>query len=363
MFNDVFNGKRVLVTGHTGFKGSWLCYWLRNLGAEVCGFSLDIPTHPSNFEILGLEREIQHIAGDIRDLTHLLSAFQSFEPDIVFHLAAQSLVRRSFEDPVQTFETNTLGTLNVLECIRQTPSVRAAVLITSDKAYRNVEWTWGYRENDTLGGEDPYSASKGCAELIIYSYAHSFFKTSPVIASTRAGNVIGGGDWAEDRIVPDAVRAWSKGVPLIVRNPDATRPWQHVLEPLSGYLCLAARLWNKDPNANRQAFNFGPDAKVNQPVMELLTTMAKHWQGAQWQIDQSKSDGKKESTLLKLSCDKALNMLHWRAILSFEEAVAMTAEWYRSFYEQGKEKIAKLSRQQIEAYHNKARAEGLEWVQ
>ncbi len=363
MFNNIYKNKRVFVTGHTGFKGSWLSFWLRILGADVCGFSLDIPTKPANFDIFGLESQLQHIVGDVRRREQVMRAMQKFRPEIVFHLAGQPLVRRSFDDPVRTFETNTLGTMNVLECIRQVSSVQAGIFITSDKCYRNVEWVWGYRENDVLGGKDPYSASKACAELVIYSYIHSFFQNGPRIASTRAGNVIGGGDWAEDRIIPDAVRAWSSGKPLSVRSPQATRPWQHVLEPLSGYLWLGTRLWEKDPQAMGQAFNFGPDAKINQSVEDLLTAMADQWPGSKWQKDKAFNTGKKESTLLKLSCDKALNILNWRAVLSFEETVAMTGEWYRTFYMDGtRERMIALSQKQIEDYRRKADREGLPWA-
>jgi len=291
---------------------------------------VDVPTQPSNFEILGLENRLSHVQGDIRDRETLQKTMDAFKPDLVFHLAAQALVRRAYDDPVGTFETNTMGTLNILECLRHTPSVKAAVIITSDKCYRNVEWPWGYRENDTLGGEDPYSSSKGCAELVIYSYIHSFFDQGPNVASARAGNVIGGGDWAQDRIVPDAMRTWSRKEPVIIRNPAATRPWQHVLEPLSGYLSLGVRLWQNDPAAVAEAFNFGPDAKINQSVRELLEAMIRHWPGMAWEIEHSGDQHKKESSLLKLSCDKALNLLSWRAVLSFEEAVRFTVSWYRS---------------------------------
>lgn len=362
MFDNVYERKKVLITGHTGFKGSWLCAWLLQLGADVCGFSVTIPTNPSNFEILGLKERIQHIEGDIRNRTQLLHAVQDFQPDIVFHLAAQSLVRRSYNDPITTFETNVLGTMNMLECTRQCPSIQAGVIITSDKCYRNVEWMWGYRENDILGGVDPYSASKGCAELIIYSYINSFFWDGPRVASARAGNVIGGGDWAEDRIVPDTVRAWSKGKSVIIRNPNATRPWQHVLEPLSGYLWLGAKLWEKYAVAMGEAFNFGPEALVNQSVVQVLSSMAKHWPGAAWKIDQTDVTNQKESALLKLCCDKALNLLNWKAILSFEETTAMTIKWYQTYYGQGKDRILNLTERQIEEYSSRAGAEGLPWA-
>jgi len=362
MFDDVYKGKKVLITGHTGFKGSWLSAWLLKLETEVCGFSIDIPTSPSNFEVLDLKNRIEHVQGDVRNRTQLLLAVQEFQPDIIFHLAAQSLVRKSYSDPTTTFETNILGTMNVLECIRQSPSVEAGVIITSDKCYRNVEWVWGYRENDILGGEDPYSASKGCAELVIYSYMNSFFRDGSRVASARAGNVIGGGDWAEDRIVPDAVRAWSQGESVVIRNPNATRPWQHVLEPLSGYLWLGAKLWEKNSVAAGQAFNFGPGSSVNQTVVQVLSSMAKHWPGAEWKVDQIDEANQKESTLLKLCCDKALNLLNWKTILSFEETTTMTIEWYQTYYRQGENLMLSLTNRQIEEYSSKASAEGLPWA-
>jgi len=363
MFLNTYKGKRVLVIGHTGFKGSWLCSWLDQLGAHVYGFSSNIPTNPSNFEVLGLKERLIDIQGDIRDRKQLLRTMQDSEPEIVFHLAAQSLVRKSYNNPAETFETNTLGTMNVLECIRMCPSVQVAVIITSDKCYRNLEWTWGYRETDLLGGEDPYSASKGCAELIIYSYIKSFFQDNPRIASTRAGNVIGGGDWAEDRIVPDAVRSWSQGEPVNIRNPYATRPWQHVLEPLSGYLWLGAKLWGNDQAVIGESFNFGPDASTSQTVEQLLSAIARHWQVADWKVQKAESGDLKESNLLKLCCDKALSTLNWRAILSFEETVAITAEWYNAYYESGKNGMAELTNRQIGEYATKAKVEGLLWTE
>ena len=362
MFDDVYERKKVFITGHTGFKGSWLSAWLLQLGAEVCGFSVDIPTSPSNFEVLGLKEQIQHIEGDVRNRAQLLRAVQEFQPDIIFHLAAQSLVRRSYNDPTTTFETNVLGTMNVLECIRECPSIQAGVIITSDKCYRNTEWTWGYRENDILGGEDPYSASKGCAELVIYSYSKSFFQDGPRVASARAGNVIGGGDWSEDRIVPDAVRAWSQGQSVIIRSPNATRPWQHVLEPLSGYLWLGTKLLEKDVETVGEAFNFGPGVSTNQSVEQLISLMGKHWSGAQWKIEQKDAPNLKESILLKLCCDKALSLLGWKAIHSFEETTGMTIEWYLTYYGQGKDHMLSLTKRQIEEYSSRAGAEGLPWA-
>ena len=247
MFENIYHNRRVLVTGHTGFKGSWLSSWLLDLGATVAGFSANVPTEPSHFELLKLTDRIEHFEGDVRNKGSLQKAISKFCPEIVFHFAAQSLVRKSYEDPILTFETNSIGTLNLLECLRNQPSIKAAILITSDKCYENVEWLWGYRENDRLGGKDPYSASKACAELISKVYMESFFKNNgPNIATARAGNVIGGGDWAPDRIVPDCFRAWSNKKPTITRNPKATRPWQHVLEPLSGYLTLGQKLFSSE---------------------------------------------------------------------------------------------------------------------
>jgi CDP-glucose 4,6-dehydratase len=361
MFHDCYKDKKVFITGHTGFKGSWLTAWLVKLGAKVCGYSKDIPTSPSNFEIQGLASDIDHNLGDIRDRSQLLKTIQSFKPDMVFHLAAQALVRRSYNNPVDTFETNALGTMNLLECISQTPSIRAAVMITSDKAYKNVEWLWGYRENDVLGGDDPYSASKGCAELIINSYVKSFFQDGPFVGITRAGNVIGGGDWAEDRILPDIVRAWSNGDPVVIRNPLATRPWQHVLEPLSGYLWLGAKLLEGDVNAVGEAYNFGPTSIENYSVEDVLNTMVQNWPGKKWET-RIEENSFKESALLKLCCDKAYNNLQWKPVLSFEETILYTALWYSKYYEKGTENMKKISLSQIETYVAKAERAGLPWV-
>jgi CDP-glucose 4,6-dehydratase len=363
MFASVYDQRRVLVTGHTGFKGSWLCAWLLELGARVAGYSLGIPTEPSNFEAIGLRERLTHFEGDVRDIGELARVMAAYEPEMVFHLAAQSLVRRSFAEPVLTFETNALGTLNVLECIRHQPALQAAVIITSDKCYRNQEWTWGYRENDPLGGADPYSASKACAENIFRAYADSYFPDQdPWVATTRAGNVIGGGDWAPDRLVPDCIRAWSAGRPALIRFPAATRPWQHVLEPLSGYLGLGARLWQKDPRLRGESFNFGPAVEVNQTVQELVATMAAQWPGAAWEVEPPPPGEQKESTLLKLCCDKALNFIAWQPTLSFSETLALTTEWYKAFYGGG-ERMYDLTLQQIRAYASKATTKRQPWTQ
>lgn len=357
-----YRGRRVLVTGHTGFKGSWLVQWLLHLGAKVAGFSVDIPSEPSNFKLIGLEQRIQHYIGDIRDPQRLASVIDEFKPDVIFHMAAQALVRRSYADPVYTFETNTMGMVHVLECIRQREWIAAAVLITSDKAYRNDEWCWGYREIDALGGHDPYSASKSCADLIAQSYVHSFLREGKTrIAITRAGNVIGGGDWAADRIVPDAIRAWDKGEAVAIRSPQATRPWQHVLEPLSGYLWLGARLMQGAPGLHGEAFNFGPDANVNQTVAALMDAMTARWPGARWAPPQGSANSGQEANLLKLSCDKALHHLQWFATLDFPATVAFTVDWYRCWHE-GQTNLAAFTEAQIEQYYALAAAKQAVWV-
>ncbi|GFH62958.1 MAG: CDP-glucose 4,6-dehydratase [Candidatus Desulfovibrio kirbyi] len=335
MFADSYTGRRIFITGHTGFKGSWLSAWLVRLGAVVRGYSDAVPTSPSHFAATNLADHIDDTRGDVRDRNGLTRAVQQFKPDIVFHLAAQALVRKSYDAPAETFETNMLGTLNALEAARRCDSVRALVVITSDKCYRNDEWVWGYRETDHLGGDDPYSASKGCAEIIAHSYIKSFFKDGPACATTRAGNVIGGGDWATDRIVPDCARAWAANTPVSVRSPWATRPWQYVLEPLSGYLHLGTRLLNGEKTAfspHGQAYNFGPAADVNNTVAEITDALARHWPGFTAHTNADAHNGGKECTLLKLCCDKALAHLQWKATLDFEETLRYTAEWYRCFY-------------------------------
>jgi CDP-glucose 4,6-dehydratase len=362
-FSGIYRGRRVLVTGHTGFKGSWLALWLKHLGADVAGYSLDVPSSPSNFELLGLEGRLHHYWGDICDPVRLAEVIDEFRPEIIFHLAAQALVRRSYSDPVTTFKTNIMGMVNLLECIRARPWIEVAVLITSDKAYRNDEWCWGYRETDTLGGHDPYSGSKSCAELVAHSYFHSFLRhNNSRVATTRAGNVIGGGDWGNDRIVPDCVRAWSRGEAVAVRSPQATRPWQHVLEPLSGYLWLGARLWQKSDGINGEAFNFGPDAHINQTVSELLAAMTIHWPGVRWEVPRGCEQGGLEATLLKLSCDKALFHLDWRAVLQFPETVAFTVDWYRTWH-MGDHDIYAFTVDQIKGYSGLAQARGVPWIQ
>ena len=359
-----FKNKTVLVTGHTGFKGAWLTAWLKNLGATVVGVALDPPTVPSHYAAAHIAEGMTDLRVDIRDQAALVEAVLAAEPDFVFHLAAQALVRSSYQDPIETWQTNVLGTLHVLEALRKLKKPCSAVIITSDKCYDNVEWVWGYRETDALGGPDPYSASKGAAELAIKSHIKSYFpkSTSTVrIASARAGNVIGGGDWADNRIVPDCVKAWSADRHVELRNPHSTRPWQHVLEPLSGYLTLAISL-SVRPELHGEPFNFGPLAQQNHSVLALVQQMGLHWDQVRWQDVSAAAAGPYESGLLKLNCDKSLHALHWNAVMEFEDTVRMTAEWYRAYYKQP-EKISAITDDQICAYTAIAKQEGLEWAQ
>lgn len=330
--NQFFKGKKVLVTGHTGFKGAWLTQWLVNLNAKVYGLSNALVTTPSLFEDLKLESKIDHQLMDIRNSEAVLDRVKKIQPDIVFHLAAQAIVSRSYSDPLETFSTNVMGTANILEALRVAQRPAIAVIITSDKCYDNVEWEWGYRENDHLGGKDIYSGSKGAAELVAKSYYHSFFKNGPVrLCTTRAGNVLGGGDWAQDRIVPDCYRAWMENRPVVIRNPLATRPWQHVLVPLSGYLKLAMDL-PSDEKLSGQAFNFGPASETCASVQKLLedlhTASPLYKGGAPFDIQGSNFH---EANLLKLNCDKALMRLKWKPAMSYEESIRLISDWYCSY--------------------------------
>ena len=363
MFNNFYQNKRVLVTGHTGFKGSWLTEWLLALGAEVAGFSAYIPSQPANFDVLQLNNRVNDYRGDIRNIDELTKVFDEFQPEVLFHLAAQPIVKVSYENPKLTFDTNVGGTVDLLEILRRGTSVENAVFITSDKCYENVEWEYGYRETDRLGGKDPYSASKACAEIAISAYSRSFFENSSLrIASARAGNVIGGGDWADARIVPDCVRAWSQHDNVVVRNPFATRPWQHVLEPLSGYLWLGVLLSQKT-SLSGEAFNFGPHANVNQPVEVLIRELASYWgDNPNWYIESSiQQPANKEAGLLKLCCDKALSHLDWQPTLNFDEVMSMTSGWYKTYY-QGKTDMMKYTRDQIDSYVQKAIEGELIWA-
>lgn len=368
MFGNIYANKKVFITGHTGFKGSWLTAWALSLGAKVTGYSLEAPTDPSAFEAMRLRDKITDIRGDVRDKGAFAAAVGESAPDIIFHLAAQALVRPSYDDPVHTFETNVMGVVNALEAARHAPGLRAVVIITSDKCYRNAEWIWGYRETDRLGGYDPYSASKGCAEIAAHSYFESFFCSGPACATARAGNVIGGGDWAKDRVVPDCARAWAEKKPVEIRNPRATRPWQLVLEPLSGYLWLGARLMDNESrgstpyNPRSQSYNFGPPAEVIHTVADVARALSKYWPGSVGEAAKWNDASKKESGLLKLCCDKALAELDWTATLNFEETIRFTAEWYAAYYA-GNEDMNAVTRAQIAAYERLAAERGLAWAQ
>jgi CDP-glucose 4,6-dehydratase len=332
---EFWRGKRVLITGHTGFKGSWLAIWLRGLGAHVIGYSLDPPSTPNLFELADIGALIESHHGDVRDLEDITALMRVARPQIVIHMAAQALVRASFSDPYATFSTNVLGSVAVLEAVRRTSGVRVVVNVTTDKCYENREWAWGYREIDRLGGFDPYSNSKACSELATDSLRRSFFPAARyaehgvAIATARAGNVIGGGDWAADRLVPDIMRAWLRGDEVIIRNPHSVRPWQHVLEPLSGYLTLAERLWTAGPEF-AEAWNFGPSEDDARPVESVIETLRGHWgPGAKWRLDES--DHPHEASYLRLDCAKARERLAWRPRWRLHEALGATADWYRQF--------------------------------
>ncbi|MCX5778235.1 MAG: CDP-glucose 4,6-dehydratase [Elusimicrobia bacterium] len=326
---EFYANKKVLITGHTGFKGSWLVSWLNSMGAQVTGFALPPLQKDDHFNLLQLDKRISHVIGDIRDYDAIKKVFASFQPDIVFHLAAQALVRRSYNEPKLTFDTNIGGAVNVLEAIRMTPSVRSAVYITSDKCYSNREWVWGYRENDILGGEDPYSASKAAAEVVFHAYTASYFsaRRDMGIASARAGNVIGGGDWSADRVVPDTIRSLRDNKQVILRNPDSTRPWQHVLEPLSGYLLLAYKLF-ANPKEYSNSYNFGPRVESIKTVKELAGKIVRTW-GTGEIIIEPQPNAPHECGLLHLNCDKAHQELGWNPRWGFEKGVEKTVEWYR----------------------------------
>ncbi len=347
-----FAGRRVLITGHTGFKGSWLALWLARLGAKVCGYALPPESEQGHFQQLKLERLIEHRIGDIRNAAELALCFEEFQPEIVFHLAAQPLVRYSYSQPKETFDVNVAGSVNILEGCRNTASVKSLVYVTSDKAYRNNEWVWGYRENDELGGHDPYSASKAAAEIVFSAYCDSFFQQRAGFgaASVRAGNVIGGGDWAEDRIVPDCIRAMLAHQPISIRNPASTRPWQHVLEPLHGYLTLAARLL-EEPKAYSGSWNFGPATGSVKTVMELVQLVIGIWGSGELQVA-PQTNAVHEARLLHLSCDKAHQLLNWYPRWDAGQAISETVHWYRAVIAEGGDALA-ASSAQIDKYMEK----------
>lgn len=360
-FEAVYKEKKVFVTGHTGFKGSWLAWWLTQLGAEVTGFSMAPETIPCHFSLLDLP--IKSIIADIRDSVALNRAVRECNPDIVFHLAAQPLVRRSYRDPVETFTTNVLGTINLFEACRRTESVRAIVNITSDKCYENREWVWGYRESDPMGGYDPYSASKGCAELATSCWRNSFFhpdrfgKTHHnLLASARSGNVIGGGDWSEDRLIPDIIRAIEAGKPVTIRNPNATRPWQHVLEPLSGYLLLGQKLLEGETEY-AQAWNFGPADEGAISVAEVVRQIKSHWDAFEYDL-RPDAHQPHEAGLLKLDCSKARARLNWHPVWNSHKTFEKTVKWYKNFYSS---KVIQTD-QDLDEYIKDAQEKGLCWA-
>ncbi len=365
MLGNVFFGKKVLITGNTGFKGSWLSSWLLLCNADVYGYSLDIPSNPSMFETLNLADKIHHRFGDIRNSEAFNLYVREVKPDFIFHLAAQAIVSTSYSRPFDTITTNVVGTASVLEAVKEMEDNCVVVLITSDKAYDNVEWIWGYRENDALGGKDVYSGSKGAAELVIKSYWHSFLKLKPNIklGVGRAGNVIGGGDWSADRIVVDCIKAFSTNKPVEIRSPKATRPWQHVLEPLSGYLRLAQSLYEGNIQ-NGEIFNFGPKAELTKTVVQLVKDLA-----TQWGLNGDnivKVTGQipfEEAKLLKLNCDKALAYLNWHSTLHYEQTVSFITDWYKVFYRDKDEDMFTLTMNQIESYISEAQKQSIKWTE
>ncbi len=347
-FLPVFSGSKVFITGHTGFKGSWLAFLLHEIGAEVMGFSLPPATRVNHFDLLGLEKKIKHVEGDTRDATSLADTMIAFQPEFVFHLAAQALVRPSYDNPVETFSTNVMGSVNLLDAVRRCESVRSLVYITSDKCYENVEWIWGYRENDQLGGRDPYSASKASAEIVFSSYFRSFFEKRPLLgaATTRAGNVIGGGDWALDRIIPDCIRAIEMGEPVRLRNPGSTRPWQHVLEPIAGYMLLAARLYD-EPKRWGGSWNFGPSTHEVRTVQDVAEVIIAHLGKGHIEIVESQIHAH-EARLLQLNCDKAHQLLGWYPRWHVEQTLEATALWYKTIMNGGK--AEEITRAQINGF-------------
>lgn len=360
LFGGIYKNKTVLVTGHTGFKGSWLVYWLNKMGAKVVGYSLKAPTTPNHIELLNLNMD--SIVGDIRDLDKLNQVFNKYKPDIVFHLAAQALVRLSYENPIETYETNVIGTLKVFEACRNA-KVKAIVNITSDKAYENKEWIWGYRENDPMGGYDPYSSSKGCADILASSYRNSYFNThdykikhNTLLATCRAGNVIGGGDWAKDRLITDIMLSVSQGKKVTIRNPRATRPWQHVLEPLSGYLHIGQKLLEEKVEF-ADAWNFGPSDEGSICVEEVVKNIKKNWEKIDYEIN-SDPNQLHEANLLKLDCSKAHILLKWKDVWDSQTTFEKTVKWYKFYYEENQNI---LTEQDLDSYVNDAKNKDLEW--
>ena len=355
--NTLFwENKKVLITGHTGFKGSWLSLWLQKKGAHLTGYSLSPPTTPNLFDILNLDCGMHSVLGDVCDIDHLKAVFKEIQPEIVIHMAAQSLVRYSYEKPVETFTTNVMGTVNILETVRITDSVKAALIITSDKCYKNREWIWGYRERDPMGGHDPYSSSKGCAELVTSAYRDSFFsqnaseKEIVAVASARAGNVIGGGDWGVDRLIPDIIKAVINKKPVKIRNPEAIRPWQHVLDPLNGYLCLIEKLWENGAKFS-SGWNFGHDVKDAKSVSWITSQLSRIWEdNINWVIDSGGNKNPHEANYLKLDCSKACNLLGWKYRLDILQSLEMVVAWYKNYINNCN--MRKFTEEQIDKFEN-----------
>ncbi len=361
IINNIYKGKTVLITGHTGFKGSWLSIWLKQLGANVIGYSHDPYTENDNFNACKLSDKLIDIRGDIRDSENLQLVFKKYKPEFVFHLAAQPIVRKSYENPKETYETNVMGTLNVLEAIRNCEATKVGIMVTTDKCYENKEQLIGYKETDPMGGYDPYSSSKGCAELLIASYRNSFFsindysKHGKVIASVRAGNVIGGGDWSSDRIIPDCIRAIENSSKIKLRNPHAVRPWQFVLEPLSGYIKLASKLYFEAEKYSG-AWNFGPNMSLNAEVKDIVNMLIKCYDKGQW-IDDSDEDQPHEANFLMLDCTKAKEKLNWEQALNLQQTIDMTVSWYKNYQ---KISMYEFCLDQINEYTKKQKAMALE---
>ncbi len=361
MFKQKFKNKKVLITGHTGFKGSWLTTWMLKLQAKVCGISLK-PARLSNFFLLDLENKIENHYLDIRNYEEFKKVVINFKPDYIFHLAAQAIVKTSFDNPRLTWETNVMGTVNLLESLKKLKKNCNVVLITSDKCYYNKEWIWGYKENDELGGKDPYSASKASAEHVIHSYVNSFYlnKSNKIrIASARAGNVIGGGDWSENRIIPDCIKSWISEKKVIIKNPKSTRPWQHVLEPLGGYINLALSL-SKDTKLHGESFNFGPPMTQDKTVLDIVSELSTYFEKSKWKIQNKAKKNIIESNLLKLNCEKAFHKLNWNSSLDFSDIIFFTSDWYQSYLR--KKNLIKVTNDQIESFYAKAISKGNKWI-
>jgi CDP-glucose 4,6-dehydratase len=364
MFNNIYKNKTILITGHTGFKGSWLVSWLKKLKTKrIIGIALPPHTSPSHYKEAKISSGIKNYNLDLKKKDELKKIIIKESPDFIFHLAANPLVKESYTNPIQTWETNLMGTVHVLESSRYLKKKCALIMITSDKSYQNNEWIWGYRENDRLGGDDPYSASKSACELAINSYVRSFYQDSKSlirISAARAGNVIGGGDWSNDRIVPDCIKAWSKNKLCKIRNPFSTRPWQHVIEPIVGYLIIGQKLY-ENSKFHGEAFNFGPGISEDRNVISLVKEISKNWKGSKWLDVSKKTKGPKEAKLLKLNCDKSNQLLGWRSILNFENTAQLTVNWYQNFYND-KKNIFYTTNDQIEYYCKLAKINKLEWI-